>query len=166
MSTTKATGFASGSQKKKKKAPNKHQVAANKYDEMKDKGLPEFNVFIRIKGKEWVPAGSMAVQRSNQISQAIFQQEAELLKGAVRLYPVLRNFKDNLEYGYRLKQFPDEEITVAVLPEPTIGDRVKYAFTKAKEYLNSVTKKDDRKADRKYSWAQINIAKSVWLPVR
>ena len=149
MSTTKATGFASGSQKKKKKAPNKHQVAANKYDEMKDTGLPEFNVFIRIKGKEWVPAGSMAVQRSNQISQAIFQQEAELLKGAVRLYPVLRNFKDNLEYGYRLKQFPDEEITVAVLPEPTIGDRVKYAFTKAKEYLNSVTKKDERKAERK-----------------
>lgn len=145
MSTTKATGFASGSQKKKKKAPNKHQVAANKYDDMKDKGLPEFNVFIRIKGKEWVPAGSMAVQRSNQISQAIFQQEAELLKGAIRLYPVLRNFKDNLEYGYRLKQFPDEEITVAVLPEPTIGDRVKYAFTKAKEYLNSVTKKADRK---------------------
>lgn len=145
MSTTKATGFASGSQKKKKKAPNKHQVAANKYDEMKDKGLPEFNVFIRIKGKEWVPAGSMAVQRSNQISQAIFQQEAELLKGAIRLYPVLRNFKDNLEYGYRLKQFPDEEITVAVLPEPTIGDRVKYAIAKAKEYLNSVTKKSERK---------------------
>ena len=135
MSTTKATGFASGSQKKKKKAPNKHQVAANKYDDMKDKGLPEFNVFIRIKGKEWVPAGSMAVQRSNQISQAIFQQEAELLKGAIRLYPVLRNFKDNLEYGYRLKQFPDEEITVAVLPEPTIGDRVKYAFAKAKDCL-------------------------------
>ena len=149
MSTTKATGFASGSQKKKKKAPNKHQVAANKYDEMKGKGLPEFNVFIRIKEKEWVPAGSMAVQRSNQISQAIFQQEAELLKGAIRLYPVLRNFKDNLEYGYRLKQFPDEEITVAVLPEPTIGDRVKYAFTKAKEYLNSVTKKNERKAEGK-----------------
>jgi len=141
MSTNKATGFASGSQKKKKKAPNKHQIAANKYDEMKDKGLPEFNVFIRIKDKEWIPAGSMAVQRSNQISQAIFQQEAELLKGAIRLYPVLRNFKDNLEYGYRLKQFPDEEITVAVLPEPTIGDRVKYAFTKAKEYLKNVTQK-------------------------
>jgi hypothetical protein len=128
MSTTKATGFASGSQKKKKKAPNKHQVAANKYDEMKGKGLPEFNVFIRIKG-----------------SQAIFQQEAELLKGAIRLYPVLRNFKDNLEYGYRLKEFPDEEITVAVLPEPTIGDRVKYAFTKAKEYLSNVTKKSESK---------------------
>jgi hypothetical protein len=112
---------------------------------MKGKGLPEFNVFIRIKGKEWVPAGSMAVQRSNQISQAIFQQEAELLKGAIRLYPVLRNFKDNLEYGYRLKEFPDEEITVAVLPEPTIGDRVKYAFTKAKEYLSNVTKKSESK---------------------
>jgi len=145
MSTTKATGFASGSQKKKKKTPNKREVAASKYDEMKDKGLPEFNIFIRIKGKEWVPAGSMAVERSNLISRAIFQQEAELLKGAIRLYPILRKFKDNLEYGYRLKEFPDEEITVAVLPEPTIGDKFQYAFTKAKEYFNSVTKKNQGK---------------------
>lgn len=143
MGATKATGFASGSgaQKKKKKAPNKRELAANKYDEMKDKGLPEFNIFVRIKGKEWVPAGSMAVERSNLISRAIFQQEAELLKGAIRLYPVLRKFKDDLEYGYRLKEFPDEEITVAVLPDSTIGDKVKYAFTKAKEYFNNVTKK-------------------------
>ncbi|ELS31866.1 MULTISPECIES: HHL1-like protein [Pseudanabaena] len=144
---TKVSGFGKGSgqDKKKKKAPNKHQVAANKYDEMKDKGLPEFNVFVRIKGKEWVPAGSMAVQRSNQISRAIFQQEAELLKGAIRLYPVLRKFKDDLEYGYRLKEFPDEEITVAILPPPTIGDKFKYAFTKAKEYLNGVVKKPQDK---------------------
>ncbi len=147
MPATKPTGFAQGSgqSKKKKKAPNKREVAANKYDEMKDKGLPEFNIFIRIKGKEWVPAGSMAVQRSSQISRAIFQQEAELLKGAIRLYPILRKFKDNLEYGYRLKEFPDEEVTVAVMPEPTIGDKVKYAFTKAKEYFNSVTKKPQAK---------------------
>ena len=143
MSATKATGFAGGSgqSKKKKKAPNKREVAASRYDEMKDKGLPEFNIFIRIKGKEWVPAGSMAVERSNLISRAIFQQEAELLKGAIRLYPILRKFKDNLEYGYRLKEFPDEQVTVAVLPDPTVGDRVKYDFTKAKEYFNSVTKK-------------------------
>ena len=146
MSATKVTGFAGGSGKsKKKQAPNKREAAASKYDEMKDKGLPEFNIFIRIKGKEWVPAGSMAVERSNKISQAIFQQEAELLKGAIRLYPILRKFKDNLEYGYRLKEFPDEEVTVAVLPDPTIGDKVKYAFTKAKEYFNSVTKKKEDK---------------------
>jgi hypothetical protein len=146
MSSTKVKGFAGGSgQKKKKKEPNKHQVAASKYDEMKDKGLPEFNIYIRIKGKEWVPAGSMAVERSNQISRAIFQQEDALLKGAVRLYPILRKYKENLEYGYRLKEFPDEEVTVAILPEPTIGDKVKYAFTKAKEYFNSVTKKSDAK---------------------
>lgn len=147
MSTTKATGFASGSSKSKKnkKEPNKHQVAANKYDEMKEKGLPEFNIYIRIKGKEWVPAGSMAVERSNLISRAIFQQEDALLKGATRLYPILKKYKENLEYGYRLKEFPDEEITVAILPEPTIGDKVKYAFTKAKEYFNSVTKKPQAK---------------------
>jgi hypothetical protein len=141
MSATKVKGFAGGSGQSKKKAPNKREAAASQYDQMKDKGLPEFNVFIRIKGKEWVPAGSMAVERSSQISQAIFQQEAELLKGAIRLYPILRKFKDNLEYGYRLKEFPDEEVTVAVLPDPTMGDRIKYAFTKAKEYFNSVTKK-------------------------
>ncbi len=138
MPTTKPTGFAQGSgqSKKKKKEPNKREAAASKYDEMKDKGLPEFNIFIRIKGKEWVPAGSMAVERSNQISRAIFQQEAELLKGAVRLYPILRKFKDDLEYGYRLKEFPDEEVTIAVLPAPTVGDKVKYAIAKAKEYFN------------------------------
>ena len=143
MSETKASGFGqvSGQPKKKKKAPNKREAAASKYDEMNSKGLPEFNIFIRIKGKEWVPAGSMAVERSNKISQAIFQQEAELLKSAIRLYPILRKFKDNLEYGYRLKEFPDEEVTVAVLPDPTIGDRVKYAFAKAKDYFNSITKK-------------------------
>ena len=72
---------------------------------------------------------------------AIFQQEAELLKGAVRLYPILRQYKENLEYGYRLKEFPDEEITLAVMPEATIGDKFQYAFSKAKEYFNSVTKK-------------------------
>jgi hypothetical protein len=147
MSETKASGFGqvAGQPKKKKKTPNKHQVAASKYDEMKGKGLPEFNIYIRIKGKEWVPAGSMAVQRSNQISRAIFQQEDSLLKGAIRLYPILRQYKQNLEYGYRLKEFPDEEVTVAVLPPLTIGEKLNYAFTKAKEYFNSVTKKPDSK---------------------
>ncbi|MFN6067325.1 MAG: HHL1-like protein, partial [Pseudanabaena sp.] len=73
MPATKPSGFAQGSSqsKKKKKAPNKHQIAASKYDEMKENGLPEFNIYIRIKGKEWVPAGSMAVERSNLISRAI-----------------------------------------------------------------------------------------------
>jgi hypothetical protein len=147
MPVSKPSGFAQGSgqSKKKKKAPNKREEAANKYDEMKGKGLPEFNIFIRIMGKEWVPAGSMAVERSSEISRAIFQQEAELLKGAIRLYPILRQYKDNLEYGYRLKEFPDEQVTVAVLPEPTVGDKVKYAFTKAKEYFNSVIKKPQAK---------------------
>jgi hypothetical protein len=124
MAKIKAVGFA-GEPKPKQKAPNKHQAASGKYDEMKGKGLPEFNVFVRIKGKEWVPAGSMAVERSNQISRAIFQQEKELLQGVFRLYPKLRKFENELEYGYRLKEFGDEEITIALTPQPSFGDQVK-----------------------------------------
>ncbi len=143
MSSPKATGFGQipGQTPKKKKSSNKHQVAASKYDEMKGKGLPEFNIFVRIKEKEWVPAGSMTVERSNQISRAIYQQEAELLQGVIRLYPKLSKFKDNLEYGYCLKEFSDEEVTVAVKPEPNVGDKVKNAFTMAKEFFNGLVGK-------------------------
>jgi hypothetical protein len=67
----------------------------------------------------------MSVERSNQISRAIFQQEKELLQGVFRLYPKLRKFENELEYGYRLKEFGDEEITIALTPQPSFGDQVK-----------------------------------------
>lgn len=93
--------------------------AATRYDKMKAEGLPEFNIFVRIKEKKtWYPVGSLAVSRLNKIDQAIAQQEAELLQGAFRLFPVLKKHQQTLEYGYQLKQFPDEPIQLAKPPQP------------------------------------------------
>lgn len=114
-----STGFGKPKQAKQpSKTADKRTAASKQYDKMKADGLPEFNIFVRVKDKKnWFPIGSLAVNRSNQISRAIYQQEAELLQGAFRLFPVLRKSQSNLEYGYRLKEFPDEEIQVAVKPE-------------------------------------------------
>lgn len=119
-----STGFGQPKQTKKpSKSAEKRAVAATQYDKMKADGLPEFNIFVRVKDKKnWFPIGSLAVNRSNQISRAIYQQEAELLQGAFRLFPVLRKSQNNLEYGYRLKAYPDEEIQVAVRPAPGKGN--------------------------------------------
>ncbi len=140
----KAVGFGGTPATKPKKA-SKRQAAAQQYDEMKAKGLPEFNIYIRIQGREWVPAGSLAVQRSSAINQALFQQEEELLKGALRMYPILKQYRDRLEYGYRLKEFKDEEITLAVRPNPKIPGALGQIFDQAKawatEFLEKTTPK-------------------------
>lgn len=116
---TDSGGFGKSKRgKQASKATQTRAAASKQYDKMQKDGLPEFNVFIRVKeGKTWFPIGSIAVNRSHQISRAIFEKEAELLQGAFRLFPVLRKNQNQLEYGYRLKQFPDEPIEVAVRPE-------------------------------------------------
>ena len=67
--------------------------------------------------------GSMTIPRDTPPSNAIFEVEDELLKGTFKLYPKLKAFYDvrkeedkssTFEYGYCLKNFPDEEIRTAV----------------------------------------------------
>ncbi|MEI6429237.1 MAG: HHL1-like protein [Pseudanabaena sp. ELA607] len=137
---SKPVGFGGTAAAKPKKV-SKRQAAAQQYDDMKAKGLPEFNIYIRIKGREWVPAGSLAVQRSSAINQALFQQEAELLKGALRMYPILKQYQDKLEYGYRLKEFKDEEITLAVRPNPSVPGALAQIFDQAKAWANDFLQK-------------------------
>ena len=64
-----------------------------------------------------MPVGGLAVPRSNSVdtavSMAIFNNEDELLKGAFRAFPKLKTSKDKFEYGYRLKEFPDDPIKMA-----------------------------------------------------
>ena len=61
-----------------------------------------------------MPVGGLAVPRSNSVdtavSMAIFNNEDELLKGAFRRFPKLKTSKDKFEYGYRLREFPEDEV--------------------------------------------------------
>jgi Family of unknown function (DUF6523) len=92
--------------------------ASKQYETMKTDGLPDYEVYIRVEGKKnWFPVGVIAVKRSSQINQAIFANQADLLQGALRIYPVLKKNQGQLEYGYRLKEFKDDEIQLAVTPE-------------------------------------------------
>lgn len=115
--------------------------AATQLEAMREDGLPEYEVYIRVKDKKpWFPVGAIAVKRSSQIHQAIYANQAELLQGAFRLFPVLRKNQTNLEYGYRLKAFQDEPIQLAVEPKAAaavtglqttiaqLGDRVSSLF--------------------------------------
>lgn len=139
-----SSGFGQPKQAKKASKNTEKRVAASQqYDKMKADGLPEFNIFIRIKDKKnWFPIGSLAVNRSSQIHHAIFQQEAELLQGAFRLFPVLRKSQNNLEYGYRLKEFPDEPILVAVRPAATGGNLFQNLVNQVQQKASGLLKRN------------------------
>ncbi|NJL98398.1 MAG: hypothetical protein HC924_06030 [Synechococcaceae cyanobacterium SM2_3_2] len=104
-------------------AAKKRKVAEKKYENLQGDGYPEFNIYVRLpeKPENWLPVGSMAVKRSGVINQAIFQNEADLLKGAMRVFPRLAKRQEELEYGYRLKDkaFQDEPIQLAQRPQPS-----------------------------------------------
>lgn len=107
---------------KKSKRTAERQKAASQLDKMRADGTPEFEVYARIQGKkQWYPIGVVAVQRSSQISRAIYDSEEQLMQGAVRLYPVLRKYQGELDYGYRLKEFKDEPIELAEPPKSVAG---------------------------------------------
>lgn len=134
----KGTGFGKVEPRKPQANHNKTKraAAAQKFDEMKRSGLPEFNIFVRVKGQSgWLPAGVMAVDRSNKIGQAIYQNEAELREGAFRLYPRLRKQQANLEYGYQLKQYPDEPIALAEPPKPVMPNPLAGMLARAREVV-------------------------------
>lgn len=111
----------------------RQEAAASRYDEMAARGMPEYSVWIRLKEPPrpdgvssddpdfqvmpWLPVGSLAVPRSSQIANAIYEAEDDLLQGAFKLYPNMQNEeRSNFEYGFQNKQFPDEEVRLAVKP--------------------------------------------------
>lgn len=61
----------------------------------------------------------MTIPRDTKVAKAVYEVEAELLKGTFKLYPKLKAFSDTrngqeglFEYGYCMKAFPDEPIVV------------------------------------------------------
>lgn len=111
-------GFGKQAPKKpKSERTQKREKASRQYDQMKSKGLPEYEVYVRAQGaKQWFPIGAIAVQRSSLVSRAIYDSEADLLQGAFRAFPVLKKSQGNLEYGYRLKGEKDDDIELAIKP--------------------------------------------------
>lgn len=113
--------------------------AAKQYDQMKVDGMPDYEIYIRIQGKKnWYPVGAIAVKRSSQINQAIFNSQGDLLKGAFRLYPILRKHQNQLEYGYRLKEFKDEPIQLAVRPQSNSNNGFQGAIAQVKDRVLSL----------------------------
>ncbi|HEY9668921.1 MAG TPA: HHL1-like protein [Coleofasciculaceae cyanobacterium] len=138
---TTQIGFGTVQPKKQaaKKNKAKRAAASRQYDDMKKSGMPEFNVFVRVEGqKNWFPVGSMTVNRSSQINKAVFDQQEELLKGAFRLFPKLRKHQNCLEYGYRLKEFTDEPIELAIRPKATTPNLLQSTVSSVKERISSL----------------------------
>lgn len=124
------------------KNATKRAEASKQYDQMKAEGVPEFNIYMRIQGKkQWYPVGSIAVKRSSQINQAIFDSERDLREGAFRLFPILRKNQANLDYGYRLKEFNDEPIQIATRPQSVLPSPLQNAISGVRDRLTSLIKR-------------------------
>lgn len=129
-------------QPKVSKRATERAEASKHYDQMKADGTPDFEIYIRIQGKKnWYPVGVIAVKRSNQIARAIFDSRADLLQGAFRLYPILRKHQNQLEYGYRLKEFKDEPIQVATLAQAQESGGVQTVVAQVKERVSALLKR-------------------------
>ena len=113
--------------KPKTAGATKRDAAGKAFDDLKATGAPEYMVFIRTvdaagTASDWNPVGGIAVPRSNSeeqaLAMAIFNNEDDLLKGAYRAFPKLKVTSDKFEYGYRMREFPDDPIKIAD-PEAT-----------------------------------------------
>jgi hypothetical protein len=119
---TQPTGFGKPKATKLKSVSTgakKRAEEAQQYDEMKDSGMPEYEIFIRTQmNQQWLPVGAIACKRSDQIHAAIYANETALLQGAFHRMPILKKNRAKLEfeYGFRSKDYKDEPITLAVRP--------------------------------------------------
>lgn len=142
MTTSGGFGKKVHKEKKQSEGTSKRAEASKQFDEFKSKGLPEYEVYIRVQGKkQWFPVGAIAVKRSNQIHAAIFDNEEELRKGAFRLFPVLKKNQANLEYGYRLKEYKDEPIELAERPAAKASNAVQGAIAQVGNTIGSLFKR-------------------------
>lgn len=130
----KGVGFGKVSKAPKKEVKKSQQAlqreaAAKSYDEQKKSGIPEYSIFLRELSNDdkerWLPVGSMTIPRSSKVEQALFDNEENLIKGALRLFPKT-DFTGGVEYGYNLKAYPDEPIKIAERPQANSNLFVKY----------------------------------------
>jgi len=65
--------------KPKSAAKIEKERAASAYDAAKASGVPEYRVFVREAGGDWLPVGCVTVPRSESVDQSIFGNEAALV---------------------------------------------------------------------------------------
>ena len=125
-----ATGFGKNNAEEKKEKSEgqvKRERASSKYDEIASTGGQEYSVFVRQFGSaddSWLPCGSVAVARGDQVSNAIFGNEEALKTAIIRTMPKLKGYEAEFEYGYNLKIYPDEPVEVAVKSTGSTGPSV------------------------------------------
>ncbi|CAM9568109.1 unnamed protein product [Phaeothamnion confervicola] len=119
-------GFGPKKGKKEKSAgQTAREAAAKQYEKTAGSGAPEYNIFVRPVGTDqFVPAGTMAVPRSVQLADAVFEQEENLRKGLKRTFAKIADVP--LEFGYNLKCYPDEEIRLLERREATTDPVVRF----------------------------------------
>jgi len=125
----KGFGKETGKVEKKPKSEGQkeRERASNKYDEIATSGGQEYSIFVRQFGSaddSWLPCGSIAVARGDQVSNAIFGNEEALKSAIIRTFPELKGSETEFEYGYNLKIYPDEPVEVAVKSTTSSGPSV------------------------------------------
>lgn len=113
-----AKGFGTPPPEPRKKSAGEidREQKASKYDDIAATGGQEYRIFVRQFGSDdesWLPVGSIAVPRGEQVSNAVFANEVGLRTAIVRTYDKLKGMEMEFEYGYNLKIYPDDEIKVA-----------------------------------------------------
>jgi Family of unknown function (DUF6523) len=147
---TQPAGFGKPKQTAKKPpSPGAKRRAeeVKQYEEMKQSGLPEYEIFVRIEGKnQWLPIGSIAVRRSDEINKAIFANEEALLNGAYHRLPMLKKNRDSitLEYGHRLKEFKDDPVELAVRPAPSVLNPLTNAVAKLGDTISGIFQRSSK----------------------
>jgi hypothetical protein len=111
-------------QKVKSETQIQREQAASQYDKIAATGGQEYAIFVRQFGSDdesWLPCGSIAVKRGEQVSNAIFGNEEPLKAAIVRTYPKLKGYESEFEYGFNLKIYPDEPVEVALKQNGSTG---------------------------------------------
>ena len=117
-----AKGFGAKPEKRKKTASQETRDSAGaKLDEQAKSGEPVYRTFIRAWGGDdgaWMPVGRVGVPRTSSPASVIYGLEKEMLQGAFRAYPNLKETAtdEGYEYGYNLAAFNDEPVIAAKKP--------------------------------------------------
>lgn len=106
-------------------AAKARDAAGARLENMRTQNAPEYSIWLRITdvGEDaeeadspefpWLPVGSICIPRNERsVSRAIFNPDVfeDLMSGARRLFPQLKNYTDEqVEIGFMPKDAPDED---------------------------------------------------------